>query len=156
MRYRKCRQCSEKFPVTKHWRVFCSDKCKVRWNRDHHDHCFFCGTHTPSGQRHHIEPCAWRGERRFANQEYVLTCNSCNLLIGSKRFDSALDTVDFLLSKYKPKLKPKPEWSDEELAELGRGLRQRIKKILAKENVLRSRVLYLEALQIHMAADQHG
>lgn len=153
MKIRQCKMCAQKFEVTREWKIFCSQKCRMRWNKDNAEHCFYCGAYAVDRHRHHVEPCYWRGYREFRGVEWVYTCPKCNHAMADIRFDEVLDAVEFLLAHYRQQYKPRPAWNDEEIAELGHSLRKRIKKMLAKERVIEDRVIYLEASRVFLMAE---
>lgn len=153
MRTRRCKMCETSFTVSRDWKIFCSQKCRVRWNKDNAEHCLYCGAYAVDRQRHHVEPCYWRGYRSFQEVEYVYTCPKCNNAIGTQRFSEILDTVDFLIAYYRSKVKPRPEWDEDEIKELGHALRRRVKKMLAQERQYTDRIAYLEASRVFLKAD---
>lgn len=110
--------------------------------------CTYCGE--PADTRDHIIPWASQGskkEKTFENQELTSACLECNVLLGDKLFVTIPQRAAYLLKKipqrYKKVLR-QPEWTLEELKELGPSLRQSIEKVEIERLRLRRRILHLE------------
>ena len=148
---RKCRECLEEFEVCREWQIFCSGRCRLRWNNHRRDVCFYCGAY--GYHRDHVDPnvfAALSGVRHFRGVEYVWACLECNSDLGANIFSSVADRIEFLISRYTAKYgitKPVIEWADEELDEIGPGLKRRIRHLLAKRRVAEERVEYLHAMK---------
>lgn len=148
MKTRKCRECVERFVVSKEWQVFCSTTCRRRWNKRFNEHCFYCGR--PGTGRDHIHPVVARSLRGYENQEHVRACFECNSTLNSNDFSEIRDRIQFLIDAYTKKYKLKQavvEWSDTELEELEYPLRSRIRKILAMRHEAEEKVIYLNRLK---------
>ncbi len=147
--FRRCRKCNDRFEVRREWQLFCGDGCRQLWNYREKGWCFYCGE--PGDSRDHIHPVAARGEARrvFADQETVYACTECNSTLGGLIFDRIEARVGYLINRYRKKYKldlPEVRWSEQEVGVLGRNLRARIKKLLAKREKAERRQCYLEAV----------
>ena len=82
--------------------------------------CFYCGE--PASDVEHVIPRCFSGERT----PKVWSCRECNLLAGSKLFESIEEKRFFiqnrLRNRYKKILKI-PDWSEKEISELSGGLK---------------------------------
>lgn len=85
--------------------------------------CFYCGD--PGDNKEHVFPKTYYGEQT----PKVWSCGECNSIAGYKVFNSIYDKRDYIHqgieSKYQPILNM-PDWSTQEIAELGPGLRSLI------------------------------
>ena len=141
---RKCQNCTKEFEVKRSWQIFCQAKCRRQFNQANYDRCFYCGA--LAEHRDHIVATHERGGRKsFANQETVRCCKTCNTTLGSEFFGSVVDRVEYLLAHYKKKLKKNriPEWDEDDLREMGRNMRQRIRKAYAIMGDLEARIGHL-------------
>ena len=127
---RDCIYCGTRFLVKTNRRIFCSDKCKTRYNREERLTCFYCGD--LASTRDHITPqsvCSDYG-KKFAGVEVVNCCRECNALLGANFPFNMLERMNYLsrriVNKYKLN-KPIPEWSDEEIKELDGNLRKSVR-----------------------------
>jgi hypothetical protein len=62
-------------------------------------YCVFCGY--PKQCRHHPIPVSWMGRRSYQNDTTVPCCNTCNLALSDKIFDSLEDSSKYLLRYYR-------------------------------------------------------
>jgi hypothetical protein len=137
---RNCHNCGTRFTTSSTKRLFCSDRCKVRYHRAHSLTCFYCGDLADS--KDHILPQA------FGNGagETVLSCRDCNTRMnafGPLSIDQRVSRLIESLTKKHQLDRPIPEWDDEELEELGYSLRQRIKaKLHQRQNAI-ERVIHI-------------
>jgi len=140
---KRCFQCSEEFETTRSYQLFCSSACRLRHHREESGYCFFCGWFGPE-DRHHLEPVAARAAGRFAGQETVPCCKQCNGALGARRWEEIDDQFCHLIEWYEARRGPaKPNWSDEDLSELGASLRRRIRKKVALYRQYDDRIIYL-------------
>lgn len=127
---RKCLQCDSRFGVTRRWKVFCSDACRLRYHRENR-YCFFCGE-VESSHRHHLHPVSTEVVRRYAQAETVGCCRECNELIGDKGHRLIEDQFDLVLDGLRARRgRARPSWDEEELEELGYMLRAHVERSLA-------------------------
>lgn len=156
--FRKCRYCTEKFEVSRQWQLFCSNNCRKKWNYLEAGFCFYCGE--PGNiSRDHIHPVCARSEakRSFKGQETVYACNECNSTLGGKVFDAIEFRVESLIKVYTKKYKLDKGavlWDDEEIGELGRDLRIKIKHLLLTRQKAERRVLYLQVVLLELLKDR--
>lgn len=156
---RQCRECRTNFVVTREWQVFCSPGCRVSWNKRWRATCFYCGSLADPGHREHVTPHMFQGRtlrRYWSGVEYVIACGVCNLLLGSHMMVDMTDRVDHLIAAYTRKHglhKGAVRWDEDELDELGRGLRARIKKALAQRRLAEEKIIYLQHLRMVIIGD---
>lgn len=139
---RNCHNCGTRFTTSSSRRLFCSDKCKVRYHREHSLTCFYCGDLADS--KDHILPQVDGG----ANGETVLSCRDCNVRMGARGALSIDQRLSLLIESLERKFqltKPIPEWDDEELEELGHSLRSRIKSAIHQRQNALERVIHIRA-----------
>lgn len=143
---RNCLFCSERFDAKLARKLFCSDVCRVRYNREAKLRCFYCGELATT--RDHVFPHAARtngSKRVFAGQETVNACRECNSLMGARNShyveDRIQDLISSLMKRYQLD-KAIPDWDDDELDELGRGLRQSISSQIHRRQRAIERVIY--------------
>ena len=153
---RACRSCDRRYTVSKDWQLFCSDACRRHWNYNERGYCFYCGE--PGDERDHPHPVAARGDHKriFDGREIVFSCRECNASLSDELFETIELRVKYLIVKYKKKYKLNVGavvWGEDELNELGPGLRQRIKKSLAQRHLAERRVAYLEAVFYELLRD---
>lgn len=129
--------------------MFCSDRCRVKYNREVHLACFYCGE--LGAQRDHITPHSLMNVgkvRKFKGKETVNACPECNKLASNKNGIFLEDKILMLIERYKTRyslLDIIPEWSDEELKELGTSLKSAVKNKILKRQVAIEKVLHLKA-----------
>ena len=156
---RRCRECREEFTVSRQWQVFCRTRCRVSWNARWKETCFYCGSMANPAHREHITPHMFQGrttKRYWSGVEYVIACSSCNHLLGSHMMEDMTDRVDHLVLAYTRRHKlhvGKVQWDQDELQELGRGLRARIKKALAERRAAEEKIIYLRHLRMVLLGD---
>lgn len=143
---RSCLYCEERFELTNHRRLFCSDRCKTRHHREERMTCFYCGDIAVG--KDHVFPVMFDpAGRKWEGRDTVQACKECNSILSHVRPDSVEGRVihlrDRLVSKYKLD-QLLPEWDDDELEELGPALRQRIKGKIHERERAKQRVLHME------------
>lgn len=143
---RDCLYCGERFESRTTRKLFCSNVCRVRYNREHELRCFYCGE--LGATRDHVFPHSARtngDDRIFQGAETVNACGECNSLLGNKNAhfieDRILDLIGALTKRYQLD-RLVPDWDDEELEELGRGLRNAISYHIHQRQRAINRVVY--------------
>lgn len=139
---RNCHNCGTRFTTNSNRRLFCSDKCKIRYHREHSLTCFYCGDLADS--KDHVFPQAHGG----ASGETVISCRDCNFRMGALGSLSVDQRICHLIESLERKHqlnKPIPEWDDEELEELGPSLRLRIKAAVHQRQNALERVIHIRA-----------
>jgi hypothetical protein len=105
--------------------------------------CSYCGDYADTVD--HCPPVLLKNEVPDSERFCVASCKHCNSMLGAKRLFTLLDRQMWvqlrLREKYKNELSVKV-WSKEELAELGSGLRGRIKRAQAKTEKIRRRLSF--------------
>ena len=149
----KCKQCEKGFKPKREWQVFCGNSCKCKYNRNFKEICFYCGA--AGNHRDHVHPVSARGEaRRYARQELVYACFECNVLLGSKVFNTIEDRVDYLVQTIIKRYKlsgPVVSWTEKEIKGLGPSLRAAIREGLQERHEAEMRVMYLKKVKEEMA-----
>lgn len=142
--WRDCLYCSSRFMAKLDRRLFCSDACRARHNRETHLTCFYCGEVATS--KEHIYP---QSIKRHGNNETVRACHECNQLAGVLAPFDIEERVQYLIGKLSTRYrlnKRIAEWDDEEIMELGPKLKSMVQaKILARQRAA-NRVLYMEGV----------
>ena len=147
---RNCLYCGDRFEARLERRLFCSDKCRVRWNREERMRCFYCGELADT--RDHIFPHSAETNgrsRRFEGRETVNACHECNHTANNVEPFSLLNRIDFLIDRTKRRYhldKPTPEWDDDEIAELGPTLRSAVVGKIRQRQRAISRVLHMRGV----------
>jgi hypothetical protein len=142
---RDCLFCGDRFEYKLQRKVFCSDICRVRYNREENLRCFYCGDLADT--RDHVYPHSLQGGAKFEGVETVNACRECNSMLGVKASIWIEERFTYLIDKTVRKYqlnKLIPEWSDAELNGLGKSLRQRIAgKIKQRQRAL-ERVMHMK------------
>lgn len=150
--FKYCRNCDSRFKQSRHWQIFCSDKCRKNFEYAVGEFCFYCGE--PGVSKDHVHPVSARSgyKRTFEGQETVFCCKECNSTLGGKVFDSVENRVQYLITRYvhKYKLWKSIVWTEIELEEIGPTLRSAIKTELASRMKAEKRVTYLRAVKTQL------
>jgi len=116
--------------------------------------CYYCGL--PATGIDHVIPQALLREFLFFQGEgldypsdvkfyRVPSCKQCNSALGSRMFRTMADrrqaVKDYLQRKY-AKLLRSPDWSEDEMAELGKTLRSHIRGRMALKTLVRQRIAW--------------
>lgn len=144
-----CKNCEKSFEASREWQVFCGTVCRKEYHRLHSTQCFYCGKQE-NCHRDHIIPQAHLGTRGFENRETVPACGECNRNLTCFMFKDVVKRVEHLLVVYRKKWKlfrPIVEWTDEELAKVGKNLKKDIKNSLKERRQHEERYLFLKAVK---------
>lgn len=119
---RDCLFCAGRFTAKLERRLFCSDICRVRYNREERLKCFYCGD--LASDREHVTPhsATNAGGHKFNGKETVNCCSECNTLLGTVYPYDLQARINYLYEKIIKKYQLDvliPEWADEEFEELG-------------------------------------
>lgn len=142
---RDCLYCGSEFQAKLQRKVFCSDKCRVKYNRERNLVCFYCGDIATS--RDHIYPHSLQISRRARvwRQEIVNSCSSCNGILGGTNYllveDRALAVANYIYKKHRLHA-PDIEWSSDELCELGYSLRKSVQSKIKRRKIAERRYLH--------------
>lgn len=153
--FRHCLYCDTKFKIQRNTAAFCSDTCRSRYNRENYLQCFYCGELATS--RDHVTPHAVSPTetRDFGLDETVRCCMPCNSQLGSKGAYNLLMRIAWLIERTVQKhklLEPIPDWSDEEIAELGPNLRRQVKHLMRQRERHMTRVIYMRGVLLKLNA----
>lgn len=103
--------------------------------------CVYCGQSADT--KDHLLPRTWTGEAVRKNVLTVPACQECNSTIGDRYAPSITERrkiAQLAIAKKSKKLLQMPEWTKDELAELGKNLRSTIERGLHDRNVARARL----------------
>lgn len=107
--------------------------------------CVYCGF--PAGTKDHLIPKAWTGETRRSQTAVVPACAECNSSIndfGSANVQRRREIAhDRMRRRYRNVLSA-PDWSESDLAELGRTLRNGVESRQLKKQAVNSRIQWPE------------
>ncbi len=100
--------------------------------------CFYCGEHAT--QKEHVVP-----QSTLYPTWIVPSCVECNVLAGAKPFVSVLDKMHWLKDRRArryAKLLKMPEWTEDEIAELGHALRSKVEAAQSALTSVRSQLTW--------------
>jgi hypothetical protein len=107
--------------------------------------CYYCGE--PATEQDHVVPRSWLPVLRpMVNSEVPTTvdcCSECNRILSNSLQDSLVDRVAELKARLRARyrhLLEMPEWTTEELQDLGRGLRGVVAAALVKRTCIERRL----------------
>ncbi len=150
---RTCPQCTALFETNETHRLFCDADCRHVYMRDHRHDCYYCDE--PAESIDHI----WPQSIGHGLGDQVPACMECNgILLACHPTSHILRMKELhakLAKKYKKYLAMQ-RWTDEELAELGPGLRGSLEAdILTKRRVERRLAFLWERIkEVVNAQDQ--
>lgn len=151
-----CKHCGGKFVIKREWQIFCSPNCRVRWARTNKERCFYCYYNTAT-ERDHILPVRERGRRSYKD-ETVPVCSECNSLLRDRVFDTFSRRCFHLAKKIAEKHKIRQgldiTWDEDELEELGEGLRGYIEDSLKTQRHNVNRFLHVQELGFRWNRDE--
>ena len=113
------------------------------WNSDD-PICVYCGDFYQC--RDHYICCNWLGSRSYQEAEIVPCCNECNYFLKDKPIFTIADRSRFLYTCYQSRARQfieMPEWSQEELAEMGYNMRNKILNSLALKEIYHAKLTNL-------------
>lgn len=109
-------------------------------NEKYQFHCIYCGDRK-NIQRDHVVPKSWSQNYSFFNTSrnpLVPACKECNVALSNVPRHTPESRADYLIEKYEKKwnkILTMPEWTKEEINELGPRLRsQLLRKLREKED----------------------
>jgi hypothetical protein len=113
--------------------------------------CTYCGL-VASGKDHVIPvsyECVSRRMASFDRSETCPACTECNCLLGSRWVPSIAERAQFiariLAIRYRELLKT-PDWSEDELEEMGTKLRKGIISRIKRRDLTKARIAYAESV----------
>lgn len=158
MTIRSCLYCETRFTTNNNRRLFCSDRCKTRYNRENRLKCFYCGE--LAGTRDHVTPHSVRddNQRRWLGVDVVNCCQECNRILGDNHPYDIEKRIMYLSMEFEKKFKlnkPIIQWDEEELEELSMDLARTIRAHTAQWNSRRQRLSHmrLRLLQVCRARE---
>lgn len=138
---RTCQECSTRFETSNTRRVFCSDRCKMRYHRIALT-CWYCGERAETIE--HIFP----QKHGNGSGDTVKACRECNSALGAFAPTSVEERCIHLAQRLRKRYqldKPIPEWSDDEIAELGHNLQSAVRGKIHERQRAVERFLFLTA-----------
>ena len=150
----QCMYCEQEFYLSKARRLFCSDKCKIRFGRENTS-CFYCGEVGQS--RDHVIPHSLTenaGSERQWSVDWVHCCMECNSLLGNYLGRSFYDRILYLHDKFKRKKKLNKahvEWDEEELKEMSSSMRKWIVSEQNKRKIDERRLNHIRLTSLKVA-----
>lgn len=150
----ECKYCTKRFDAKTYRKLFCSDRCKVRYNRESGMTCFYCGDLADS--RDHVTPHSTTILRRrvWSNLDWVMCCRECNTLMGNMHPYSLSDRIAYLIERFTTKHKldnVQIQWDDSELDDLGYSLRSYIETSMKQWNSRMKRLSHMRLRNIQVA-----
>lgn len=142
--HRDCLYCAKRFEAKLTRRIFCSNACRARYNRERSLSCFYCGE--VANTKEHITP---QSVMRMGNGETVRACADCNSCIGATCPVDLEERVQTLIERFTRRFKLTktiPEWDDEEISELGPALKRKVRQKIYERQRAINRVLYMEGV----------
>ena len=141
-----CGYCAKTFTAKMQRRVFCSDRCRTRYNRENVLTCWYCGDMADT--RDHVTPHSTTGfkKRSWSNLDYVMCCKECNHILGSNFPYDMLGRIEYLIQKFTRKHKLNKEviqWDEEELDEVGHNLSSYIRASMIAWNKKKDRLSHM-------------
>jgi hypothetical protein len=109
--------------------------------------CTYCGA-WDGNNRDHIVPVSYNynGRKASTYRNTVPCCQECNVLLSNRLYFSLPSRAAYLLGTYErryKKLLKQPDWSDEEIEELGPSMRTSIIQTMKDKNEVRRQLEYL-------------
>lgn len=150
MANRECLFCSARFEAKRDRKLFCSDICRVRHNREEHLTCFYCGE--MANTRDHVYPHSadtLSRKRLFRGKETVNACAECNSTLGDACANYIEERIMHLITRTEDKYqlnKHVPDWTDAELKGLGYTLRSHVaRKVQIRQRAF-NRVVHMRGV----------
>lgn len=119
--------------------------------------CIYCGMSADT--KDHLLPRTWTGE---AVRKHVLTvpaCKQCNSAIGDRYLPSITarrKEAQTYIARQSANLLGMPEWTPEDLAEIGKTLRSTIERGIFDRQLARARLSWPEDRDYDLRAMQHS
>lgn len=149
-----CKYCSKTFSAKTYRKIFCSDRCKVAYNRETRLTCFYCGD--LPGTKDHITPHSTTGLKRriWAGVDWVNCCRECNTLMGAAFPYMLSDRIAYLIEKFSKRYKldkPRIQWDEDELDEMSMDMRREIRAQTRLWNARQTRLDHMRLRHLHVA-----
>lgn len=111
--------------------------------------CVYCGDVTLPKIREHIIPVSYTSSSRHysSSSETVCACSECNQMLSDRLLTTVESRCDFIIHRIRGKYASclrSANWSEEELNELGRDLRSKVKANVFLKNWVLSRIEHAE------------
>jgi hypothetical protein len=122
--------------------------------------CTYCGA-WDGDNRDHVVPVSYNqnvyrkkgGRKNVSYKNTVPCCKECNVLLGDRLYFSIPSRAAYLLGTYErryKKLLKQPDWSEEEIEELGPSMRTSVIQSMKDKNEVRRQLEHLQ-----LVAEEH-
>ena len=111
--------------------------------------CTYCGALSDSLD--HVRPRSYDNTRSCSRKRVVPCCRACNSLLGDKLFLTIADRAAYLqgaLAYHHRKLLALPDWTADELEDMGEGFRRNILAKLREKNFVQYRMRNCELVAL--------
>jgi hypothetical protein len=144
---RRCAWCGESLDGNRSDATYCTARCRLA--AFHAEPCAYCGC--PSDARDHVVPRAYRtmmegvGGYDRSLPDTVPACTECNSIAGAKVFptlDAKRRFIQGELAERYAKALAAPDWTDEDLAQLGHALRADVARGQRVKTITRGRLAW--------------
>ena len=128
----KCLYCTNEIENNKDWVVFCSSKCEHAFHRENKEFCYYCGL-----------PPQIQGR----SKEIIQACKECHSILINFFSCCAAGEAKILLNRYQEKYKKLLnliDWNEEELQDMGKNMRTKIKSSLYQKYTAEARISWLQ------------
>lgn len=137
---RACNHCGEEFRTNITQRVFCSDYCRVTYHREHKMTCWYCGW--IATEKDHMFP------QKFGDGAggTVPSCKECNHIMSVRHPYDVKARMEYLVEKLVERYqldKNLPNWTEDELNNLGSSLRAMVEAKTHARKRAYERVLHI-------------
>lgn len=108
--------------------------------------CTYCGS-WDGNHRDHVIPASYGQAKKNFKCETVPACGECNVLLGDRLYFTLPSRAAYLMGVYQTrykKLLKQPDWSDEEIEELGPSMRTSIIQTMKDKKEVRRQLEHLE------------
>jgi hypothetical protein len=139
------------WPVTKCGTALCLNLDHLEWNAPRRIEypegvCVYCGV--IAGTKDHLLPRTWTGDGQVrSNVVTVPACGDCNSSINDRYAPSVTERRELAhrtIRRKKKKVLAMPDWQKEDLAEMGRSMRDYIRKGLHEKALTKARLAWPE------------
>lgn len=140
----KCLYCSKENEATFSGRGFCSDICRLAFEKENTQQyfCFYCGFHAKKGVQSDREDDT-EGLRFSANDPL---CHECRMIVRDRTSCCRAGLARVILDTYERKYEKilgQVDWDEQEMKSLGYTLRTAVQKTLRDKQILEERTARL-------------
>ena len=142
----RCSWCGKRFEKKKPWQEYCSSTCRLQAFKARP--CLYCGL--PADTKDHFIPRVYvsrmtqiRADLGAKAKLIVPACRECNSTAGDHIFDTISEKRTFIKQQYRKKyrkLLESPNWTEDELNQLGLSLQTTIRASQAGKELMKARL----------------